>query len=401
MAVFEYKAMDMDTSLVAGTIVADSPRQARDMLRDRGLTVTRVHATAEQAGPSLGARRQGRRSQVEVTGLVRELATLLTVGIPLLAALQTLSRQHRGNFRTVVQHLADQVAEGVALAEAMARQPLYFDTLCVSIVRVGENTGSLETSLKRLAQFRDKAQGLRNRVLTALVYPAAVCVIGLAASIFLMTYVVPSLLGALVQAGRTLPAMTQAVKAASDFLLDYWWALLAGVAALVVAAKAVLRTERGRRTADRIKLRIPVFGDLARKECTSRIAVVMAALLRSGLQFVDALHITRGTIRNCVFQQAIDEYEAAVSAGSDVAGPLESSGVFPPMVVHMLAVGQQSGELEEMLEQLAEAYDQEVALATRRLTALMEPLLIVLLAVLIGFIAIATLLPILEASNVL
>ena len=401
MAVFQYRAMDLDASAVAGTIVADSPRQARDDLRDRGLTVTRVRPIERQVRPTLAARRRGRAGQVQVTAFARELSTLLTAGIPLLSALGTLTRQHRSHFKTVIQQLADHVAEGVALAEAMARQPLYFDRLCVSIVRVGENTGSLARSLAQLAEFKDKAHRLRNRVVTALIYPAVVCTIGLTVSIFLMTYVVPTLLTTLRQAGRDLPAITRAVSAVSDLLVHWWWALLAGLAGLVALVRAVLRTGAGRRLADRLVLHVPVVGDLIRKENTSRIAVIMAALLRSGLQFVEAVRITRETVRNRTFRRAMDEYEAVVTAGADVAGPLEDSGVFSPMVVQMLAVGQQSGELENMLEQLAETYDRQVDTATRRMTSLLEPLLIVLLAVLIGFIAIATLLPILEASNVL
>jgi len=401
MAVFEYKAIDMDTAAVSGTVVADSPRQARDSLRDRGLTVTRVRPVAEEVKSSFLARRHGRHAQTEVTSFVRELATLLTAGIPLLPALQTLTRQHSRHFKTVIQQLSDHVAEGVSLADAMARHPFYFEELCTSIVRVGENTGSLEKSLHRLADFKDKANRLRNRVVTALIYPAAVCMVGLAVSIFLMTYVVPMLLTTLTQAGRELPAITRAVKACSDLLVNWWWAILAVVALVTIAVRAILRTGGGRSIADRLKLRVPVLGDLLRKENTSRIAIVLAALLRSGLQFVEAVRITRHTIRNRTFQKALDDYATAVSAGSDVAGPLEASGVFAPMVVQMLAVGQQSGELEDMLEQLADAYDQEVDIATRRLTSLLEPLLIVLLAVVIGFIAMATLLPILEASNVL
>jgi type II secretory pathway component PulF len=380
--------------------MADTPRQARDTLRDRGFTVLHVRAPTERRGRLLRGR-AGRRAQGEVVALVRELATLLAAGIALLPALRTLARQHGRQFRAVIQNLADQVAAGVGLAEAMGRQPLYFDPLCVSIVRVGESTGSLDVALKRLADFREKSHRLRSRVTTALLYPAIVCALGLAVSVFLMTYVVPNLLASLVQAGKDLPAITRVVKAGSDLLLNWWWAILAALAAVVVAIRALLRTERGQLAADRLVLRVPVLGELVRKENTSRIAVVLSALLRSGLQFVDAIRITRSTIRNRVFRRAMDDYEAAVTAGSDVAEPLAASGVFSPMVVQMLAVGQHSGQLEEMLDQLADAYDQQVATAAARLTAVLEPALIVCLAVLVGFIAFATILPILEVSNVL
>ncbi len=236
---------------------------------------------------------------------------------------------------------------------------------------------------------------------TALLYPAVVTTVGLAVMVFLMTYVVPNLLDTLVEAQRELPAITRIVKGASDLLLGGWWALLIGLAALVLALRTVVRSERGHEVLDRLLLKVPVLGELARKENTSRMAVVLAALLESGLQFVEAVRITRSTLRNRVFRRALERYEEAVQAGRDVAGPLAATAVFPPMVVRMLAVGQESGRLEEMLEELARTYDQEVSVAARRLTALLEPVLIVILAVLVGCIAFATILPILEASNVL
>jgi len=401
MAVFEYSAVDLDASVDAGTVVADTPRQARDILRERGLTITKVRQLADTDRPGFALRRRGRRSGGQVVAFVRELATLLTAGIPLHSSLTTLAEQHRGHFRAVIQHLSDQIAAGCDLADAMARHPTYFDELCVSIVSVGESTGSLEASLGKLAEFKEKAQNLRSGVVTALIYPMIVCVVGLAVAVFLMTNVVPDLLGTLVQAGRELPAITRIVKSMSDFLIGWWWLMLGGLVVTVVGIRMVLATATGRLAADTLILRIPVVGDLVRKETTSRMAVVLAALLRSGLEFVAAVRITRRTLGNVVFRRALDDYERAVAAGSDVAGPLRRSGVFSPMVVQMLAVGQQAGQLEEMLEQLAASYERQVATATQRMTAMLEPLLIVLLAILIGFIAFATILPILEVSNVL
>jgi type II secretory pathway component PulF len=356
---------------------------------------------ASRSGRRRWLSKPNRRLQAEVTAFIRELGTLVRAGIPLLDALGTLAQQHSRTLRPVIQELTDEVAAGTGLAEAMSRRQDCFDSLSVSIVSVGENTGSLDDSLLRLAQFKEKSQQLRSRLTTALLYPAVVLVIGLGVTIFLMTYVVPSLLTSLERADRQLPVITQWVKSASDAMVHWWWAMLAGLGLLVAGIRIFAATAAGRRWMDRLLLRIPVLGDLARKENTSRLSVVLAALLRSGLSFVEALRVTRRTIRNTVYVKALEDYEQAVLAGADVSGPLKSSGVFSPMVVQMLAVGQQSGELEEMLDQLAQAYDQQVATAAARLTAVLEPLLIVLLAILVGFIAIATILPILEASNVL
>ncbi len=398
MAVFEYTAMGSSGDLLSGSVIADTPRQARDVLRDRGWVVTGVELHP-------GARRRslfsGRRYEQETTSFIRELATLLAAGIPLLKSLQTLSKQRRKAMRAVVQHLADRVASGRSLADAMEERGDFFDDTCVSVVRVGENTGSLDISLKRLAMLTERSARLRGRVANALAYPAVVLVIGLAVAVFLMTYVVPNLLNTLSQAGKELPAVTRVVKAASDLLVGWWWAILAAGLGLVAIVRSALASEKGREAADRLVLRLPVLGDLVRKENTSRVAVVLGALLKSGVPFVEAVRITRKTVSNRVFRRALGDYESAVAAGGDISGTLEASGVFSPMVVQMLAVGQESGELEEMLDHLAETNDQDVQATTHRLVTLLEPFLIVLLAVLVGFIVFATILPILEASNVL
>ena len=401
MPVFQYKAMDMDSSAAAGTVVADTPAQARDMLRGRGLTIMQLSKVAKANRRPLQLGRISRADRGQAIEFVGELATLLEAGIPLLSALGTLAKQHKGKFQAVVKQLGDRVASGVSLADAMSEHDAYFDDMAISIIRVGESTGSLEHALQRLAEFAEKAQQLRSRVTTALIYPAIVALVGVAVSIFLMTYVVPNLLGTLGQAGKDLPAATQIVKTISDALRNWWWLMLLAVAGVVFGIRQILRTERGRLAFDKSILRVPIIGPLIRKENTSRMAVVLAALLQSGLQFVEAIRITRQTVPNRVFRQALIDYEAAVSAGRDVAGPLEASGVFSPMVVQMLAVGQQAGQLEQMLLKLSTAFDQQVSVATTRLTAVIEPLLIVMLAMLVGFIAFATILPILEVSNVL
>lgn len=398
MAVFEYSATDATLRPQAGTVVADTPGQARWQLRSRGLVVTGVRPARLRVG--LLNRRRSLRS-VQLTAAIRELATLIKAGIPLLEALGTLIEQHTGSLRTALQKLATAVAAGSSLADAMEQMDGAFDRLSISIVRVGENSGQLEDALSQLASFQAKSHRLTSRLTTALAYPAMVSLVGLAVTVFLMTYVVPNLLATLQQGGKPLPALTSAVKAASDLLVGYWWLILIALVAAAAGIRAALSTQRGRWHFDRLMLRTPLLGDLVRKENTSRMAVVMAALLRADVAFVEAVEITRSTLRNRPMRAALSDYAAAVSAGQDIAGPLRASGIFPPMVVQMLCVGQQAGNLEEMLEQLAAAYEQEVDVATQRLSAVLEPLLIVILAVVVGAIALATLLPILELGNVL
>lgn len=402
MAVYAYKARRAAAAgPMEGTISADSAREARDRLRAEGLSVTEMtqQAAAARRGPA--GRYFVRRQRHKVTGFLQELSTLLRAGINLLEAMDTITRQHTGRFRRSVLLLRDHVAAGGSLAEAMALEPGLFDDLCRNIVEVGENTGTLEKALDRLVEFRRRSAGLKNRVAAALTYPCILLVVGLGVSMFLMTYVVPNLLDVLVASGKALPAATVVVKGLSDFIVGWWWALLAGGASLATAAAALLRSDAGRLNWDRLQLRIPLLNELIRKQAISRMSLVMATLLKSNVPFVRAIRLARSTVRNRVLADALTQCEKAVYAGRDISAALETTRAFPPLVVQIFAVGQASGQLEDMLEDLAGDYDTQVNLTLSRLTTLLEPLMMILLAILVGFIAFATILPILEAGDVL
>lgn len=408
MAVFTYKALEADATPTRGVVVADTPRAARDQLRERGLTIQDLDDSATTRPTRLGSLLSARGSKAgsaPVLALVRELATLLAVGVPLLEAMDTILKQHRGRgwprLRKVLLQMRDDVASGQSLADAMGQHPVYFDTYAVSIVRVGENAGTLDTALRRLAAFKQRTAQLRGKLATAMIYPAIVLVMAAAVSIFLMSFVVPRLLEGLLEASRPVPTVTAMVKALSDLLVHRWW-LLAGIgAALVAAATALLRTRWGRWHYDRLLLRVPILGDLIRKQAVARLAVVIAELMRSGIEFVTALGIARDTTSNVVIRDALTKAEQAVGAGCDIAEALEDTAAFGPVVLQVFSVGQQSGRLEEMLDELAVEYDQQVTTATARLTAVLEPLLILIMVVVVGVIAFATVLPMLEAGQVL
>ncbi len=404
MAVYAYTATGEDGSRgapVRGTIVADSARQARDRLRAQGLTVRDVVAQKPGRGLPWYARYLAGRQAGKVTGLLQELATLAAAGIPLLEALDTICRQHTGRFKQSILLLRDHVAAGGGLAEAMALQPELFDALCLNIVEVGESAGTLDTVLARLVAFRRRSATLRNRVASALMYPAIVLLVAVGVSLFMMTYVVPNLLEVLLESGKPLPGATVVVKAVSDFLLGYGWALGLGLVAAATGATLALRTDAGRLAWDRLVLRLPVFGDLVRKQAIARMAMVMATLMASDVPFVRAVRIAQRTVRNGALREALEACEQAVFAGRDIAAALEKTRAFPPLVIQVFSVGQASGTLEKMLEDLAEGYDTQVAIATGRLAALLEPVMTVFLAIIVGAIAFATILPILEASDVL
>lgn len=403
MAVYQYTARDAAAGAGAmrGTITADSPRQARDQLRSRGLAVQEVVEQKPQSARTFAERYLVGRQAGKVTGFLQELATLLAAGIPLLEALDTISRQHDGRFQRSILLLRDHVAAGGGLAEAMALQPMLFDPLCLNIIEVGENAGTLDTALERLVDFRRRSAGLKNRVASALIYPAIVLAAGVAVSIFLMTYVVPNLLSVLEDSGKDLPMATRVVKGVSDLLLGWWWAMLAGGLAAFLALGAVLRSDRGAMAWHRLQLKTPLFGDLIRKQAIARMSLVMATLLKSDVVFVRAVQIAQRTVANRVLRDALVACERAVFGGRDIAAALEKTEAFPPLVIQVFSVGQASGRLETMLENLAVDYDTQVDITAGRLTSLLEPLMMILLAVTVGFIAFATIMPILEAGDVL
>lgn len=409
MAVYSYKAVPAgrgDGQVQRGTITADSPRAARDALRMRGFRVrdlneTRVSRARSDTGTASKRRWTLRSNDAAVLGLFRELSTLLAAGIPLLPALDTIIRQQKGAFAAELQLLRERVAAGESLAAAMRTQPDLFDLLSISMVEIGERSGGLDTALDQLAAFRQRSHQFRGRIATALVYPVIVVATGLAVTIFLMTFVVPQLLQALVEAGIELPLMTRIVRAASDAIVAWWWLMLLAAAAVALTfAWAQTRPAFRKRTHTAL-LRAPLLGELIRKQAIVRIAIAMAALTRSGVEFVHALAIVRGSIGNIIIRDALKRCEDAVAAGRDIGPAIEETGVFPPTVVQVVDVGQATGKLDAMLERLAADYDAQVVVASQRLIALLEPVLILVLAVFIGFIVLSVILPYMQVGNVL
>jgi type II secretory pathway component PulF len=374
---------------------------ARDVLRARGLKIASLEEQQQRTRIFGGRTSHRRQCEHAVIGFIRELALLLSVGIPLLESLDSILRQHKGRFGAQLLNLRDRIASGVSLSQAMREQPRLFDELCVSITEVGEDSGTLDAALEKLAEFKERSRQLKGKIGTALIYPALVVVFATAVSAFLMSFVVPSILQPLIEMGRPLPWPTRVVKGASDFLVAWGWLLaVLGIAGVVLFAAAI-RTERGQALWHRFLLGVPMLGELLRKQAVVRICVVMSALIGSGVVFVRALEVARRATKNVILKSALQRCEKAITAGSEVAGAMEGTHAFSPLVVQVFAVGQQSGRMEEMLARLGNDYDRDVATAAQRLAAILEPLLIVALALLVLLIAMATMLPILEASDVL
>jgi type II secretory pathway component PulF len=404
VAVYGYKATNLQGKRVQGTIVAETPRLARDALRQQGLAIQTVTQRRDRQTLSLSsllANLTARKQKHKVVAFIRELSTLLAVGTPLLESMDVIIRQHDGPFGSALLQIRDRIAGGSSLANAMKHESVLFDAMDVSIVEVGENAGTLEVALERLGDFKERWQTLKGRITTALIYPCIVVFVGIVVGIFQMTYVVPNLLNALLESGHELPWITKVVKTVSDLLINQGWLLLLIIVVLIAILRAILQTNRGRQYWHRLQLRLPILGELIRKQALVRIAVVMSTLLRSGVVFIRAIQIAQQTTHNVILRDSLHQCEEAIFAGKDIAQSMEQAGSFPPLVIQIFAVGQQSGRLEEMLDRLANDYDKQVQTAANRLTAILEPVLIIVLAVFVFAIAAATVFPILEASNIL
>ncbi len=403
MAVFAYKVMGATGRAQAGTMTADTPAEGRARLRDQGLRVLQFRtATArrERGRRAVSLRRPGRQRE-QVAEVARHLALLLRSGVTLVDALDVLIRQQTGRMETVLRDVRERVAGGATLADALTLHPRWFDPIFLSAVRIGEVSGSLDESLTGLAAFVRRRQTLTAKLTGALIYPCVLLCLGIAVVLFLMSAVIPQLLTVLVASGKPLPASTMLLKHGSDALVNYWWLLLAGVTSATALCVAVLRTERGLLAWHRLVLRIPLVGPLLSKAVVAQFAQMTTMLLHSGIPFTDAIETVARSVRNRVLRAELGVIKTAVEAGSDVAPALEGSRIFPPLVQHLVAVGQNTGELAEMLGQLKAGYETEVSLALSRFTAALEPLLIVVLAALIGFVVFATMMPILEATRVM
>ncbi len=402
MAVFTYKALDGRSAALSGVISADSPRSARDKLRMRGLSVQDVQLLDKTSHEIPGLHLLFRQSPATTTLCIRELSTLLGIGMPLLEAIDLLARQHRGRFRQTLLMLRDQVEQGASLADAMRKIPYgVFDEMTIHMVEVGESGGHLDKVLEELAGYKERSLQFKNRVVSALLYPCMVIVVALVVGLFLMSFVVPKLLSSLVEAGKELPLITQVIKGLSDLITGYWWMLILGAIAAIVAMAMILATAWGRHLFHRAQLGTPVLGELLRKQAIARIALIMASLMRGGIVFLAAIDIAKRSTSNTVLRKALNQCQDAVQSGSEIGAALEKTGAFPLAMVQIFAIGQQSGRLEEMLERLANDYDRQINTATHRLTSILEPVLILIVATLVGLIAFATILPILEAGHVL
>ncbi|MBI4871116.1 MAG: type II secretion system inner membrane protein GspF [Candidatus Riflebacteria bacterium] len=397
MPVYQYEALDRAGKTAGGVIDADAEDDARRKLRAMGLYPTRVKV-GTRSGPAGGL--FDRITQKEISVFTRNLATLTSAGFPVVEALSSISEQiEHLMMREVVVQIREKVREGSSLSDSLEMFPELFSGMFVSMVHAGEKSGRLEEILFQLADYLDKKESLKNQVLTALAYPILMTLVGLAIVAFLLVYIVPQLTVLFTQSNRDLPLPTTLLLGTSDFLGRWWLGLLAIALVCYWGFQRWASTDTGGYRFDGFKLRMPVFGMLFRKIAISRFVRTLGILLQSGVPILQALDIVRNVVSNAVIAESLDETRKSISHGSNLATPLRQSGLFPPIVIDMIAAGQKSGQLEKMLMRLADDYDREVEGTIQMLTSLLEPVIIICMGFTVGFIVLAVLLPIYELNK--
>jgi general secretion pathway protein F len=405
MPIFEYKAFDRGGSPKTGIVDADTPREARGKLRNDGVHVVEIWpledkkaATAKKSGRVKFFQR--RVNQSELTIVTRQLGTLLRAGITIVDALKALIEQlDNRDFERVFRDVREKVTQGETFGEALTHHPAFFSDLYVNMVKAGEASGHLDEILARLAIYLTRVNRLRNKVVSALTYPVLMIIVGAIVVVVLMTAVVPNLTSLFKKVGKSLPAITDALILISGFFQQYWWSLLVGVFLLYLLRKATLATEDGRYRYDKMMMRLPVVGDVIRKNAINRFATTTAILIKSGIPVLEALRIVQLVVQNAVIAKTLGECHDAIVEGSDISTPLIASNVFPSMVGYMIATGEQSGQLEEILERISEAYEEEVDVATQRMTSVLEPVIIIALAGVVLFVVLAIVTPLLQMGS--
>jgi general secretion pathway protein F len=422
MPVFQYKALTAKGDNTVGVIDADTPKEAREKLRARNIYVTEMNTVGEkkkeeklQKGPvdltaanALQAAKTFRlpnlragKARGEVPALTRLLATLLHAGIPLVDAIGSLINQVDNQYcEMVLRQVKEDVQSGAGFADALSSHPELFDGLYVNMVRAGEASGALDEVLKRLAGFLQAQSRMKNRVSAALTYPIIMTVCGGGVVTFLLMFVVPRITKIFEKKKMALPVPTQLLLAAQHGITDYWWVGLSAIVFVAIVYKMYTRTESGALWKDTIKLRLPIFGDLFRKQSVARFATTFATLLKSGVQATDALKILGTIVDNRLLSNVLDDVRQRIIEGADISTPIKKSKVFPPVVGDMIAIGEESGQLEELLDRIAEAYDEEIEVTTQRVTATIEPVIIICMAVVVGFIVMSIILPLVNMTKV-
>ena len=409
MPVYQYRGYRNDGGSAAGIVDAENVKVARLKLRKEGVFPTDV---VEQGQPSARQQEGGRTRTTHRTGrsatlsahdlalLTRQFATLLVAGLPLVEALGVLVEQaEKKPTKALLAEIREEVRGGKALSVVLETYGKDFSPIYVHMVRAGEASGALDQILFRLAEFLEKQLALKAKVTNATLYPALMLFVGISVLFFLMAFVVPKITAVFTSMKQALPWPTVVLMSISQFFADYWLLLVSFAVACIFFIRRFIHTEKGRMLADRVTLRLPLIGDVARMVSISRLTGTLATMLASGVQLLDALDVSKRVMNNRVLEEIVEGARQNIREGETIADPLKRSGEFPALVTHMIAVGERSGDMEEMLRRVSQIYDGEVERVITRLTSLLEPVMILVMGIIVFFIVVAILLPIFEMGQ--
>jgi len=398
-------ALDKAGKSLNGIIDADSATLARQKLRGTGIFPVEVKETSErprdQASRGLSFSAVFKRVKPgELSAMTRQLSILLGAGVTLVSALEALiSQQTNPTFKKIMAQVKESVNEGNSLALSLSKHPRVFSTVYVNMVRAGEASGSLDVVLERLAEFGERQQALKGRFRAALAYPIFMCVVGTFILFFLLTVIMPNIMRIFEEMRQTLPLPTIILIGVSDFLKSFWWLVLLALSGALVLMRQFRKSARGQYFWDEMKIRLPILGPIGRKMAMARFGRTLGSLLESGVPLISALQIVRNIVNNLPIAEVIDKAVDEIQAGKSLASPLSQGRWFPPIMVQMITVGEQSGELEKMLHKVADIYEGEVESHVMAVTSMLEPAMILVMGLIVGFIVVSILLPIFEMNQ--
>lgn len=388
MQTFSYKAIGADGKEKKGSIDAENRQQATKKLKEDGLLPISVEEQSlldKDISFSFGGKRKKKVTARDMSVFCRQFSSILRAGVSVVKALEMLGAQTENkNLKAAVIEVQSSVEKGSTLSDAMRMKKDVFPDLLISMVSAGEASGSLETAIDRMAIQFEKDAKIKSMVKKAMMYPMVLLVVAVGVMLLMITYVIPQFEDMFNSIDSELPVYTRAVLWLGDFITGKWWLLILIIVAIVFAYRTYKKTDTGRHQIDKIKLKIPVFGMLATKTACARFSRTLSTLLKSGMSMMDALDIVADTMENVIYKDALVKARSGVALGFELSQQLEATGLFPPMVVHMASIGEETGNMEEMLTNVANYYDEEVEVATQQVTALMEPIIIVVMAVMVA-----------------
>ncbi|MFA6186423.1 MAG: type II secretion system F family protein [Phycisphaerae bacterium] len=398
---YTYTALSPNGKAVKGTVTAESPYSARKQLRARGIHATDIKQAAAESEIKSGLKSFfGKAKKTHIIEFTKQMSILLNSEIKLTESLSVMIEQiPDARFKNVVTDMRDRVVTGESFTDAMGDYTEYFDVIYISMIKVGEATGTLGKTMETISNFMEKRRRIESKIMTAMIYPMCIVVIGMGAIIFLTTFVLPKIIVQIQKAGMPLPWITKALMAASYVMIHYWFLVIAGIVGIVWLIRKFLKTEKGAYLRDKALLSLPILGPLVRQRVVSRFASTLSTLLGSGLSMAESLKVVAEVTGNVIMVDAIRKARDRILSGADIATPLKESGVISPAIAHMVAVGEKSGELTKMLQTISENLESGSDIVIERLSAVIEPVIIVVMAFFVGIIALAALLPILKFSS--